>query len=323
MATRNSSYIGEGTYGCVYRKHLPCRKKKAFATPTVGKVFVKEYEASLEKNIQEIVEKLDPAHEFSLPMYNSCTVQVTDPIFRKELKKCSLIKTSSKPYKQLIYRDGGKDLRSIMRKKGSKAGFLRIFKRIGPILQGIKLLYENGYAHQDIKPANMMFDGSKVYLIDFGIMDEMQGIFAMQNKRVLSHHYPYYPPEFKLFVYGKTFNNFYLKFLNNFDFNFDIGGKRVQLLDLFETVLDFDIKDELRSAFNLKKRSFIGSKVDVYSLGILLFELYMWSGLEERQEKKAFCQKVKALIRGMVQFNVEKRFSIVEAIEAYAKIYSK
>lgn len=321
-----ASLIGEGNYGCVFKPHVKCDGQKTKHKKAVGKVFVDQKEFENEMNINGVVDSIDPHHEFSIPLVDSCEVKRFTK--KDQAKGCSLIlndldKYSLTHYHQLIYKDGGKDVKTILAQKGSLSRFSKMMKAMAPIFVGIQKLIEKGYVHQDIKPHNLLYDGSKLHLIDFGLLKPGTHIFQKNNAHVLSYDYPYYPPEFKLFTTPKGgINPLYLKVMKNFNFNFIISGKTVDLLDVIQNTLKVDMKDGLKYLIQNRKKAYRWEKIDIYSLGIVLLHLFIWSGLHRKEYKtntsgKRFQAKIKILLKGMLEFDVAKRFTIEQTIECY------
>ena len=88
------SFVAAGTYGCVFKPNLPCYKKinKPKGSRTISKVFRSEKEADKEKAINDILNKIDPNSEFTIPLYDSC-------ILAKEQIK-NKIEVLAKQYRQ-------------------------------------------------------------------------------------------------------------------------------------------------------------------------------------------------------------------------------
>lgn len=321
--------IGEGNYGCVFRPYVKCGKEKF--PKAVGKVFVDATENNYEHEIYDkVVKEIDPNFTFTLPLYKACDV-IT---FRKSnaADACSLIdKSKLQRYPQLIYKDGGHSLKDVMKQKGTITKFKRIMTKLRPILVGIDAIIQHGYVHQDIKPHNIMFDGDRLYLIDFGITKPKEQVFRMDNMHVLKYDYPYYPPEYKVYALrNMSINHFVSKVYANFDFTFNIGGEHVSnVLEIIKSVIGIETRNELQKSFSKIRRGpkavFRTDKIDLYSLGIVILELFIWSGLHTRQYKRknkntTFKDQTIELIRGLTHFDVEARFTCQQAIESYDKI---
>lgn len=324
--------IGEGNYGCVFRPSIKCKNK--INTPTilksnkkVGKIFIDELEFNNEKKLHKIISKIDPDNNFTIPLYDDCT----NAIFKNSngANKCNLINTKiNENYYQLIYGYGGISLKELLKIPGSPEKFLILLSKFKPILNGLKKLHNAKYVHQDIKPPNILFDTHKLYLIDFGIMTHTNHIYTENNMYVLKYDYPYYPPEYKLYVYkNNTFNTFYKKFLANFDFIFSIGGQHVDLL-YYISKLGINMQEDLQKLYKKRydKSSYSTEKIDIYSLGIVLLQLFIWSGmfklnyLNIKDQKDQFTLEIIDFIKGMLEFDINKRFDFNELISNYNRI---
>lgn len=326
--------IGEGNYGCVFRPSIKCKNK--FNTPTilksnkkVGKIFVDKLEFDNEKDIQKIISKIDPNNYFTLPLYEDC-----DNVSFKDsngANKCNLINTRiNDKYYQLTYGYGGISLKELLRVPGNPSKFLIVFSKLKPVLEGLQKLYDAKYVHQDVKPPNILFDTHKLYLIDFGIMTQKDKIYTEDNTYVLKYDYPYYPPEYKLYVNkNSSFNTFYKTFLANFDFIFSIGGHHADMLE-YISQLGINIQDDLQKLYNKRydKTTYSTEKIDIYSLGIVLLQLFIWSGLlsnntspsNHTSKREQLKEEIIKFIKGIIEFDIAKRYNFDELISNYNKI---
>jgi serine/threonine protein kinase len=315
--------IGQGNYGCVFKPYVSCKNNTKKFKDSIGKVFVDESEFQSEKTIQDRIKKLDPNNTFTVPLYTACDVKSFKN--KDNVESCELIKNINQEYSQLIYKYGGISLKDVIKGQGSIKNFMDIFVKLRPILIGLKKMIESNLIHQDIKPPNILYDKYKLYLIDFGILIESQKVYTMQNNYVLKYDYPYYPPEYKLYSNNKTFDEYYEKVIKNFDFDFHIGKKHVNLLEIIRDNIGVDIVDDLNIAFKKRKQTFNPSKIDLYSLGIVILELYIWSGLYIKTYKtNNFNKKLQSnlveFIKGILRFNSIERFDIETAIIVFDKI---
>lgn len=317
--------IGQGNYGCVFKPYISCDKKQKNIKDAIGKVFDDKLEFQSEKSIQDRIKKLDPNNTFTLPLYASCEVKHLKK--KDNINDCHLIKDldDNKEYSQLIYKYGGKSLKDITKTKGSLKKFMAIFMKFRPILIGLKKMQTVNLIHQDIKPPNILYDTHKLYLIDFGILTESLKVYTINNKHVLNYDYPYYPPEYKLYIHRGSFDAYYLKILKNFNFDFYIAKKHVNLLEIIKTNIGIDIINDLNMAFKKRKQTFDTSKIDLYSLGIVILELYIWSGLYNKTYKNDnFTKKIQTnlaeFLKGLIRFNSIERFDIDTSIIIFDKI---
>lgn len=325
LINNNMPLIGQGNYGCVFKPHVSCKNKAKTFKDSIGKVFLDESEFQSEKIIQDMIKKIDPYNNFTVPLYDVCDVKY----FKKtdKVEGCDLIEQVNldNEYPQLIYKYGGKSLKDIIKEKGSIKKFMDIFIKLRPLLFGLEKLNEANLIHQDIKPPNILYDKNKVYLIDFGILTESNKVYTSENNYVLKYDYPYYPPEYKLYSHIGTFDKYYLKVLKNFNFDFYIGKTHVNLLEIIKNNIGINIKNDLQNAIKRKNKIFDSSKIDLYSLGIVILELYIWSSLYNKVYKtnnfnKKLQDNLIEFIKGLIRFNSIERFNVENAIIMFDKI---
>lgn len=313
-------FVASGSYGCIFRPHLKCKNKKVYKNG-VGKVFEDDTEFLIEKILLEKIQKLDPEHKFTLVTLDSCK---TDANTRPSdgINNCELMDMEKKKeYNQLIIEYGGKSLETLfLRKASSPRAFLKVFRALQPLFEGLVMLSENKMIHQDIKPDNIMLHKNKLYLIDFGIMSHYENVYVPKNT-LLTADYPYFPPEYKLFDKKnvRSAHHFKTQFLNNFMYTIFISGRNVNIPVLIETHMGINYDQELEElykSFDPSSAKKHVNKIDSYQLGITLFMLYFASNLHIEHPH----QGVKDLIKNMIQPNVHKRYTIKEAYDAYMDI---
>lgn len=316
--------IGEGNYGCVFKPHVKCYNASPTIKNSVGKIFPDKQDFEEEKKKHMMLQRrVDPRHEFLVPIYKTCYVE--DFVASDQVANCGILSSSArrhlrKPLPQIIYKYAGIDLSKLMSIKIPRQDlFKTMFNKMKQILIGLKKIHDHGYIHQDMKPSNLMWDArsQKIYIIDFGILVEKTRVFDNVNKFVLTYDYPYYPPEFKLLIYHKTFQQFYRKFMTNFHFDIRVAGKSVDIIAIMKEHFQVPIEDDLRAAF--EHQTYDPSKVDLYALGVVVLLLYVWAGLHKT--KKPRYPRVAEFIKGLMHFDARQRFSFHEAIQAHEAVH--
>lgn len=260
--------IGEGTYGKVYRPPLPC-KGKQIRGKYVGKVFEDDEEYKAEIKIANRIHKINSGHAFSIPMYETCPENL-----------------------QILYNDGGMDLYDYIHEQKPN-NFMILMENMKYVCDGLELLIQNELIHQDIKLENLVFNGKKLYLIDFGLMSTFSKVY--KQKEFLKFDYLPFPPEYKYAVYGDKFKDVFLKHL-----------KSHRIFRLMKKIYP-TYMDDLNALDSTDV-----TKIDIYSLGIVLLQLYNWYGKTDLN--------IEELIAGMICFDPKKRWT-VERCSAYLKHY--
>ena len=330
MKQEAGTYLGRGTAGCIFKPHLKC-VKVSNKKNSVGKVFNDEEEYSNELDMARIMQKIDSDNEFSIPMIASC-----DGLHyyrhNDEVSKCKLIDTKAPltQYKQIIYKYGGKSLDNIMSsdsRVGSIKNFCKMLLAFKPIINGIKKFNNRApspnVVHLDIKPQNIMSLSSKLYLIDYGLLSAHQEVYHSSRTHILATDYAWYPPEFKAYIFKGDYDKLFKRINDNF-VNVD-----PQIGKAITTILKMNPKKDFEAFYNSKisKKQYVdfANKIDVYSLGIVLLQLYVWSGYHRKQYTRP-CKyhnvklEVIELLKGMIQFDPRHRMSIEQVISKYNHI---
>jgi hypothetical protein len=286
-------FIASGTYGCVTTPPVRCvrdpkRTKNNTYKGTVGKLFDTQHDANEEASVARMINKLDPQGEWTLALVKECTVSNFTP--EDEKHKCPLFDPKvDRPYPQLIYKNGGDDLNHIVKQAlvehwsmvKKRNMYVNMCKALGPIIRGLdKLANAMSYQHADIKPANMLFDGKKLYVVDFGLICATDKIFHRERLYMLRHHYLYYPPEFKIYALASSTTNMtkhYEDFMKNYS-NLGIvlhDNLHQDYADLWNKLKAGSKTMTQNRLGELFDKNGIAMKVDVYSVGMTFLELHL------------------------------------------------
>jgi serine/threonine protein kinase len=322
-------FIASGSFGCVFGPPLKCDNNvaKSQKTRLISKVFNDDSDFKDEKDIQKKIEKIDPEHKFTIPYYGDCTV--TKIRKSNAADKCEHIDMDTKKtYKQLLYQFGGKDFVDFMgSRKGSIASFKKILIPFHPVIKGLKIISDQNMVHLDIKPDNILHYKNSVFLIDFGLMMEKNKVF--NQKHILDHDYPFYPPEFKMYVYkNNSFNKFFERFFSNFKYKYIINSQREDIYHIITNQIGYTREEqekdfiELANISKSSSKNFTG-KIDVYSIGIVLAMLYSWSKFNDAKQNSKIKEMTQNLIKGMICFDPVKRFDINELCNKYDELISE
>jgi len=305
-------YIASGTYGCVFKPKVKCTDPHKYGATakyvrSVGKVFANEDEAYLEIENQLIVmKKIDPKSEFTAKFMEKCLVSRFQR--KDELEKCPYA-LKQHPV-QLVYEYGGISYDYMLKNNQPSIPKLKkLLKGLTEIFEGVAAMHKKGYVHQDIKPPNILFSNRHKHaiLIDFGIMTRVEDVYAVKNNHVLTHHYPYFPPEFKL-----EMSKEWLEYKRLINMNFSTGA-----LKEIKTVMKLsgvNFAEDLRATFTHGYRD--PAKIDSYSLGVVLAMIINWAQPSLPRDH-VIVSKVQSLIERMCHQDSKKRWTVYEASKAY------
>jgi len=333
-------YIAEGSYGCVFSPPLKCLNNKKTTASQAGKIFNTRDSMEEEKNLAEKINKIDPKGKWTVPYYGSCFINVEQTRPNDNIYKCNKYTKHIPTTEQLIYKNGGIDLNHFINNFELLKNTLFIDDLIPlfyNLLKGLRTLNEKQLAHCDIKPPNMLydFDESKFYIIDFGLTTPYSNISSFSNYNMLNHVYPYYPPEFKIYVQliiHKDTNVNINDILENYSRYlprgfFDFMSKYI---DIPLQLKQFAIKcQKNKDVFKHKFNTEYVSKIDVFSLGMTFVEIFYRLSIKSQiklRDKTFFDNFMKLVIVPMISMDADQRYDATKAynmLKILLKKYNK
>jgi hypothetical protein len=210
LAPAPSTKAGEGSYGCVYRPQLPCKKSKLKrTTKTVGKV-LKKKDANVELLIGALVKSIPSWEDYYIVQEEDDCDASNFKAFRKDyMEDCKIFQSSdfrSGNMTQVVSKYGGRDFYDSI--PVSSFDYLKSLKHV---LQAIDKLGQRGICHYDLKENNILMDNEGVLrIIDFGGSFVGDGMTDESvKKRIYAEFIPEYnpqPPELTMMhgLYWKT-----------------------------------------------------------------------------------------------------------------------
>lgn len=168
-----SKLIGQGTYGCVYRKPLECKNKqtinKNYGNPDYLMKLAKVSSLKKELEISKMLRKIDPLQEYFLYLSpKGCSVK---PSLVDLSVKCHVLnREPHEQYKGYILKYGGVTLRSFLDTHRDEISIDLIWNWFNKLIKALVLLRILGIIHQDIKLDNLVVNSKReIFLIDFGL----------------------------------------------------------------------------------------------------------------------------------------------------------
>lgn len=171
-------FVGQGTYGCVYRPPLLCKDGTQAPPGKISKLMV-DAQAKKEMDEYKVIEKIDPTDKYYPGKPMKCKADPADILKSVKPSDCDVYANNPKPdkYSLLFYDDGGIDLGKFV--KSGLTQYLAngpeqvdlFFMNAHTLFKGLHLYAQNNYLHHDIKPGNIVFEPSThtFKYIDFGL----------------------------------------------------------------------------------------------------------------------------------------------------------
>jgi len=312
ISQKGRGMLAKGISGCVYRPGLISREEGRPPANRVSKLMYKA-QADKERDELEKIKIIDPEGRFTLANYkllnpngvtedgdgdinNRCLkwIESTD---MRVLSPGETYENCQRGAEECAYRllnlDYGGD--TLLEIGGFDDNF---YRALLPIFEGLVLLSHNNLVHHDIKAANILYNGVKMILIDWGHAINMDKIGGPDD--VFRGHYgaPNWPLDLT-----------------------DLKRKGKDPRFIYKSTIRERIKNEnadfwknLRS-YGLNREGIYnihGSKYDTYSLGMTLLMLRSQTD-SNRDREAAFIQ----ILHRMTHGNMIHRLSPEQALNQY------
>lgn len=222
MSNNEPKVIGEGTYGCVHRPSLTCKKlpKNETYRNKTSKMS-SPYDAKKELKEYKNVSNADTNNNFYLGKPFKCDPEITASNY-DAARKCKLADYSTfslDQYKLIVMEDGGENLDTYCKKintldythelRNECQQFLleslRLFK-------GLCEYKKEGLIHHDLKPQNIVYNKqtNRLNFIDFGLMTKKNDLLTLCEKNSSKYSFASkihwsFPLEIQ-FMYKSEFN---------------------------------------------------------------------------------------------------------------------
>lgn len=199
----NDRFLGQGTYGCVYKTKLKCTNKrnKKLNKNALSKIYIDEKHASRELDISNHITKIPHYDRYFSPLLDSCTASLAQ-LNQNDIDKCDLIndknqQPNSTPYFTTITKYiRGKTLSTYLeeyKKTTTKDKFEnKVFYIYTCLKNSVEILNNNGIIHFDLSERNIIMDTTdRPIIIDYGMSINIHKVVTPEQYNYEFAHYSF------------------------------------------------------------------------------------------------------------------------------------
>ncbi len=207
LKEEESNLIGQGAYGCVYKKNLTCSNnhpKKKNTKEYLTKVHMKKDNAKSEVEVSALIKQINNFDRYFSPVLESCSANLAE-INKTDIEKCNFIKdTTVKYYTTKVKYVVGNSMDEYIKKlfdlskneKINKSAMKRQYDKIVYLCdyleKGIKILNENEIVHFDLKESNIIVDTTdRPIIIDFGLSVNIKKLLTQKDFADAFYYFSY------------------------------------------------------------------------------------------------------------------------------------
>jgi len=183
---KGGAVIGQGTFGCVFRPHIKCSKKK-FKKEHVSKLVVdREWRIRREIKLSEKIKSIPNYQHFFAPIEEICDTNLSK-ITKEDKKGCKLLYKNNDKYVKKIanirFIDGHDVIETLTKNGNQKDYFIYFLTMYEQLLDCVQLLNDKKIIHHDIKFNNIIYDKkqNRTILFDFGLSFDLENIIQLKR----------------------------------------------------------------------------------------------------------------------------------------------
>lgn len=272
----DSTFLGQGTYGCVYKTKLKCTNKRNKKLKNIGKealskIYIDEKNASRELEISNHITKIPHYDRYFSPLLESCTASLAQ-LNHEDIDKCDIINNHHQqtPYFTTITKYiRGKTLNEYLEEYPKDKLENKVFYIYTCLKHSVKILNDNGIIHFDLSELNIIMDTTdRPIIIDYGMSINAHKVITPEQYNYEFAHYPFMKD-------------------NNVDFYEPWCIEIILLMYLNQTLLPTDIIDSTHiTEMTRLSDQYMDHITDSFGAG--LYSSWLLTDIQRCKEKTAF-----------------------------------
>ena len=208
MVMYMSKLLSQGGYGCVFYPGIDCKGNTIHDASIATKVQIKNFTATNEIKIGEMVRKQGGFELFFLPVLSVCDINVRKVSLR-ELSKCKIVNDHNRKYVAMTMQYvANRDFNDIVKHADERFIVHTFIESYKYLLMAIEKLTYINVVHFDLKLENIIFSGDTYdpRIIDFGISIPIDDL----NKSNMKQYFYVYAPSYYIWCIDIIIINFLL-----------------------------------------------------------------------------------------------------------------
>lgn len=204
-----STFLGQGTYGCIYKQKLRCANEKAGSIKkhkklrllkdknVLSKIYMDKRYATRELEIGKQVVKIPNYEKYYSPLLDSCNVSLAQ-INHDDIDKCDLIdqmtveKDQSEYFTTMTKYIKGQTLTNYIDASQTRPLNNKMFYIYTCLIKSVELLNAHGIVHFDLSERNIIVDTTdRPIIIDYGMSIEINKVKTAEQYKYEFGHYSY------------------------------------------------------------------------------------------------------------------------------------
>uniref|UniRef100_A0A6C0C7G8 Protein kinase domain-containing protein n=1 Tax=viral metagenome TaxID=1070528 RepID=A0A6C0C7G8_9ZZZZ len=334
--------LASGSSSCIFKPFIPCKNTSDKQTnDKISKiVYGKKSDKYLgqEKTMNNIIRKIKgykswcliydtfckaPTYSNIFKNYDKNIIDCLDEIYTEKFNKTNNMLIGD--YGGITFEDYFEN--NILNKKSVKTinkEIYILFKKMAPLFLGLDELYKNKLLHLDIKVNNIVLHNNVFKYIDFGLSCKLSNNKHLKTRSDSEfngkRYYLWYPIEY---IYSNA---------NNSDLDYELSklnsGKTRKHFEKglkIHKLLNNDFESNIRNNINDRKmnKNELYSKIDVYSLGLLIPYLFVDYGITKYINKSNFLKELFSFFSEMCNPEYDKRITPIMCLKIYYTLLKK